>query len=261
MGMTTWVLRLLVANVAMYFITAGSPNLMRLLALVPAEIPSRPWTVLTYMFLHGSMGHLFFNMLALFFFGPRVEARLGGTRFLRLYLISGLSAAVFSVLFAPNAAVVGASGAVYGVLLAFAMFWPREPIYIWMVLPIQSRYLIAAMTFLSLYSGVSGARDGVAHFAHLGGFVGGFAYLRWIDRERRRRIRVVEKPNSFYKAPGVKAQDTYARWKAISLDQLHELNRGEVEMLLAKVKVAGVGVLTPEERAFLDRMANAQGIP
>jgi membrane associated rhomboid family serine protease len=260
MGMTTWVLRLLVANVAMYFITAGNMNLMGMLALIPVNVPFRPWTVLTYMFLHGSTGHLLFNMLALFFFGPRVEARLGGKRFLRLYLLSGLCAALFSVLFAPRAAVVGASGAVYGVLLAFAMFWPREPIYIWMVLPIQSRWLIAVMTFLSLYSGMSGARDGVAHFAHLGGFVGGFLYLRWIDRARRKRLRVVEQPNSFYKAPGVKAQDTYARWAAISLDKLHELNRGEVEQLLVKAKVAGVAGLTPEERAFLDRMANAQGI-
>jgi membrane associated rhomboid family serine protease len=256
--MTPWVLRLLMANVAMFLISGTNPEIFRALALVPIAVPVRPWTPITYMFLHGGLGHLFFNMLALFFFGPRVEARLGSTSFLRLYLLSGLGGALFSLVFAPYSPVVGASGAVYGVLLAFAIFWPREPIYIYAILPVQARWLIIAVTVLSLYSGISGAQDGVAHFAHLGGFAGGYAYLKWIDRRRKKRR--VERPNSHFKAPGVLQQEVQARWNRIRLDELHELNRSEAIHLLAKMKAGGLGALSPDERAFLERIATAQGI-
>jgi len=155
-------------------------------------------------------------------------------------------------------AVVGASGAVYGVLLAFAMFWPRERIYIWAILPIEARWLVIIMTVLSLYSGVSGAQSGTAHFAHLGGFAAGFGYLRWIDRKKRARR--VEQPNSFYKSPGVHRQNMHERWMSIRLDELHELNRAEVQNLLARVQADGVKGLAPYEIELLDRMANAQGL-
>lgn len=258
--MTPWVVRLLVANGAMFLLAPPGGPLFADLALVPAWILSRPWTPVTYMFLHGSLGHLFFNMLALFFFGPRVEARLGSRSFLQLYLFSGIGGAALSAVFAPFAPVVGASGAVYGVLLAFARFWPREPIYIWMVLPVQARWLIAAMVVLSLYSGMSGAQDGIAHFAHLGGFVGGWAYLKWLDRKKTRFKRKVESPNSSFGSVGPRLQGKPDRWRSIRLEDLHELNRAEVEMLLARVQRDGPSALSSEERAFLDRMATAQGL-
>ncbi len=254
--MTPWVLRLIVATVATYFVTMAQPQLFALLALVPTAIPSRPWTVVTYMFVHAGLWHIFFNMLGLFFFGPRLEARLGGRSFVALYFLSGLGGALFSFLFAPHAAVVGASGAVFGVLLGFAYYWPRERIYIWGVLPVEARILVTLLAVVTLYSGIAGSNSGIAHFAHLGGFATGYAYLRWHERRRRRAVHRKPSPVDVMRATR-RAQDAeaVARWRAIPLDGLHPLNRGEVERLLAKVEARGVASLTPDERAFLDRFS------
>src|SRR5690606_19411697 len=114
------------------------------LVLVPALIPQRPWSVVTYAFLHADTLHLLFNMIGLFFFGPRLESVLGSGRFLGLYFTSAVAAAIAS-LFTPFAAVVGASGAVFGVLFGFAKFWPRDRIYFWGIIPIEARWFIVLL--------------------------------------------------------------------------------------------------------------------
>src|SRR5688572_5606209 len=180
--MTTWVRRLLIANIAMFAITQFSRGLANLLVLYPPAVLARPWTLVTYMFLHGGVAHLLFNMIGLFFFGPRLESRLSGRGFLLLYFLSGIGGGVFSVIFARDAAVVGASGAVYGVLLGFAMFWPRERIYIYGILPVEAWLLATLLVFGSLYAGTSPAAGSrTAHFAHLGGAVFGFLVVKWWD--------------------------------------------------------------------------------
>jgi membrane associated rhomboid family serine protease len=255
--MTPWVLRLLVANVTVFLLTTSNILDWRYLALVPGAILAQPWGVVTYMFVHGGFWHLAFNMIGLFFFGPRLEMQLGGKSFIWLYLLSGLGGAAFSFLFARHGAVVGASGAVFGVLLGFAYFWPRERIYIWGVLPVEARWLVGVLAAMSLYSGISGTGAGVAHFAHLGGFVAGYAYLRW----RKRRYLRQWKPLATPKAELAKAVrrsgdgESLKRWRSIRVEELHELNREEVVRILAKAEGAGVGSLTPEERAMLDRFA------
>ena len=249
--MTPWVQRLIIANVLMFLVAGSARELYGSLVLVPQIVLLRPWTLVTYMFLHGGFWHLFLNMLGLFFFGPRLEGRLGPRPFLWLYFCSGLGGALFSFL-PPLAPVVGASGAVFGVLLGFARYWPNEPIYIWGVLPVQARWLIIFLAAYSLYAGLTQLNDGVAHFAHLGGFAGGFLFLQFWDR--RHRARMVEKRNSFYKASGAPDIEARRRWEAIPLEDLHELNRSEVVVLLQKVQSAGIKSLTSDERAFLDRM-------
>jgi membrane associated rhomboid family serine protease len=255
MPLTPWVKRLLAANVVMFLVTSASPLLTRLLLLYPPEILLRPWSAVTYMFLHGGFGHLFFNMIGLFFFGPRLEDRLGGKIFLWLYFLSGLGGAVFSFIFAAQYPVVGASGGVYGVLLGFAMFWPRERILLFPIpIPIQAWLLITFYFVFSVYAGISGAQSGTAHFAHLGGLVFAFAFLKWWEWRRgagRREFqrRLAPKP------AGLSDRAAAARWKKISLEGLHEINREEVERLLAKVGVEGTRSLTQAEREFLDRMA------
>lgn len=263
--MTPWVTRLIVATFLVFILVPAGSLLYAMLMLFPPAVigidrvlipimPFRPWGVFTYMFLHAGIGHIFFNMLGLFFFGPRLEQKLGARGFLSLYFLSGLGAAAFSFLFAWNAPVVGASGAVYGVLMGFAMFWPKERIYIWGVLPVQARWLAAALVFFSLYSGIAGSGGGVAHFAHLGGLVVGALYLRtreWRQGKGRREFR-----RKLYDTPSAGSSDreTKARWASIRLETLHEVNRGEVEELLARVESGGVGGLSQDERAFLDRM-------
>lgn len=255
MAMTPWVTRLLIANVLFYFLLAppGSP-LYQGFTLYPSLVLLRPWTVVTYMFLHANGTHILFNMIGLFFFGPRLEAKLGGKDFLKLYFLSGIGGAVLSFIFASYGGIVGASGAVFGIIIGFAYYWPKEHIYIWAILPVQARYLAFFMVVTTLWSGISGAQSGVAHFAHLGGLVFGYAFLRLRDRKAMASKTAWQKKTA---PPSAKVSDREAmrRWASIQPDTLHELNRTEVEQLLAKVTQQGAGSLSTDERAFLDRMA------
>lgn len=255
--MTPWVIRIIIANAAMYVVTRSVPAVLPSLVLVPIMLPTRPWTVVTYMFLHANFIHILFNMLVLYFFGPMLEVRLGSRRFLVLYFVSGIVAALVSLFFTPRAIIVGASGAVYGIMLGFARFWPRQQIYIWGVLPIQARWLVVVMTALSLYAGFSGSRDGVAHFAHLGGFLGGLLFLLWIEwRSPARRF----KRRAEADAPPVRdAESVAARWRSIRREDIHPLNREEVDRILDKVGRFGASSLTLDERATLERFAGERG--
>lgn len=256
--MTPWVLRLVIANGAFFLLQQALPGLWLALALVPAAAWLRPWTLVTYMFLHGGLGHLFFNMLGLYFFGPVLEARLGSRHFLRLYFASGLAGGLLSIAFTPFGQavvpIIGASGAVFGVELAFAYFWPRQQILIWGVFPIEARWLVAVMTVLSLWGGLQGG-GGVAHFAHLGGFVGGFLYLKWMERRQQaplREWRARMRPGAPRLESVGQAMERYSR---IRREQLHEVNRDELDRILDKIGASGMQSLTPAEREFLDRFS------
>lgn len=247
--MTPWVLRLVVANVVMFLVTGAAPGLFSALALVPAQVPLRPWTPFTYMFLHAGTFHLLFNMMGLFFFGPRLEARIGGTRFLRLYLVSGLSGALFSIA-TPHVPIVGASGAIFGVFVGFARYWPRAQVLIWGIVPVEARIMVILMTVLALMGGFGVGQSGVAHFAHLGGFVGGWLYLRGAEARSaatafRQVARAAPRPDGA----------VVERWRRIDRSTLHPVNAEEVERVLAKMETLGASSLTPDERAFLERFA------
>src|SRR3954465_3231224 len=108
--MTKWVRTLLIANVVVFFLQMTAPQVTDAFVFVPMLAFYRPWTIVTYMFLHGGFGHILFNMLALYLFGPPVEDRLGSRRFITLYMLSGISGALLSFVFAYRAGVVGASG-------------------------------------------------------------------------------------------------------------------------------------------------------
>jgi len=261
--MTPWVTRLLVANLLVFFLVQSDGVLYALLALIPSavvgldqvyfpDMPLRPWTLFTYMFLHAGPSHVFWNMLMLFFFGRRVEARLGGRGFLWLYFLSGVGGAAFSFVFSFADPVVGASAAVYGVVIGFAMFWP-EPIYVWGVLPVPSRWLALVFVALGLYSGSSG--DGTAHFAHLGGLAVGFGFLRWHDRRLAKGSKDFQSEANHTPSMDGSEGLARARWASIKLASIHDVNRAEVEQLLDRVDRGEMGSLSLEDRQFLDRMA------
>jgi membrane associated rhomboid family serine protease len=249
--MTPWVRRLLFANVAVYLAMALgviAPQLVNQLVLVPALVPFRPWTVITYQFLHAGTLHLLFNMIGLFFFGPRLEARLGSRHFLGLYLGSGIAGAILSV-FTPNVAIVGASGAVFGILLGFARYWPAERIYIWGVLPVPARILVIGLAIISIWLGIAGAGN-VAHFAHLGGFVGGWIYLVILERNSpakkfKQKVEAV--------APARPGARDLERWKKVDRSSLHPLNRDEFDRVLEKARAMGPLSLSEQERGFMER--------
>ena len=256
--LTGWVKRLLIANVAVFVLTESSLEIYRLLTFYPYLVLERPWGVVTYMFVHAGFAHLFFNMIGLYFFGPRLESRLGGRSFLTLYLIAGLGGAALSFLFARESPMVGASGSVYGVLMGFAMFWPHERMIVFPIpVPLEARVVVAGYLAISLVQGTFGMSTGIAHFAHLGGAVFAFLYLKWADwrqgaakREFKRQMRPDATSSGI-----VGDRVALARWKGISIASMHELNRGEVERLIAKAERMGPSSLTQSERDFLDRMS------
>lgn len=262
-GMTLWVRRLLVANIAVFVLTSMQPGLETALAFSPVTALARPWTILTYMFVHHGFEHILWNMVGLFFFGPRVETRLGSRRFLGLYFTGGIAGAILTWL-APVAGfgtllvqIVGASGAIFGVFLAYARYWPHDRVLLWFVIPVPAYALIIGLTLISVLGGVGslgGFEADVAHWGHLGGFIGGYLYLKVIEtRTGSARFRAIATAT----APVPRGDTMPERWMRIDRASLHPVNRDELERVLAKLATGGPTGLTTDERAFLDRLAGA----
>jgi membrane associated rhomboid family serine protease len=241
--MTKWVRFFLIANVVIFFVQMTRSEFTDVFALVPALALYRPWTVVTYMFLHGDIMHLGFNMLGLWWAGTRVESRMGSDRFVILYFISGLTAALFAFIFAYNAAVIGASGAIFGLMMAYAYFWPRDKIFIYGIIPVEARVLLIIYTAVSVF-GLRGG-GGTAHYAHLGGLVGAFVYLHFVSRTQGAR-----KFRSIATAPKLPPQKAVA-WQKVDPLKVHEVNRDELNRILDKVGKTGLNSLTPDELRFL----------
>jgi len=247
--LTPWVKRLIIANAVLFLLTWVAPGAWRWLAFEPARILVQPWGILTYMFVHGGFWHLLINMLMLFFFGPPLEQMWGGREFLKYYLVAGLGGAVFSFVFAFNYPVVGASAAVFGVMLAFAMNWPDMPIYIWGIFPVKAKWLIMFLTVIALMGALGGAQDGVAHFAHLGGFAAGFLYLKLDDRvtHKVRRLRKNLQKQKFSVATGGGPRRRPEPEEEALLD--------EVDRVLDKISASGLASLSEEEKKILDEVS------
>lgn len=247
--LTPWVRRILLTNVAVFLAMNILPGeVINQLVLVPRLLPVRPWTVITYQFLHAGFLHLLFNMVGLYFFGPRLEVRIGSKHFLLLYLLSGMGGAVLSI-FTPGAFIVGASGAVFGVLLGFARYWPRERIYIYALIPVEARILVIFMAVLSLWSGIRGGGN-IAHFAHLGGFIGGWIYLKLLERNSPARKFKMKLDSA---TQGKPSDRDLQRWTGVDRAGLHPVNRDEYDRVLQKAREDGVPSLTVQERAFMER--------
>lgn len=255
-GLTPWVQRLIIANTVMFLLTYLDQNLYNYLAFVPLDILSRPWTLVTYMFAHGGFMHLFFNMLGLFFFGPALEARWGSREFIKFYIICGIGGAALSFLFAAHSPIIGASAAVYGVMLAFAMNWPEMPIYIWGIFPIQARVLVLILGVFSLLSAFSGSGGNVAHFAHLGGFAAGFLYLKFDRRNSPlARLKKISAKRRMTVVPGSRdapAQSTSQPSQAPKRDPNENQLLDELDRVLEKISTDGMSSLTASERRLLD---------
>lgn len=261
MGLTPWVQRLLIVNTAVFFLQYLNPVITYYLAFVPNEILLRPWTIVGYMFAHGGFWHLFWNMLGLFFFGPPLESRWGSREFLKFYFICGMGGAALSFLFAPGSPIIGASAAVYGVMLAFAMNWPDSPIYIWGILPVKAKYLVGVLAAFSIMSMMGPSRDGIAHAAHLGGFAAAFLYIKFSgpggafggvrQMLHRRKLRIVhEEPRRPPARTGPPPPSARRRTGGKEDELLDELDR-----VLEKISTEGMSSLTPHERRLLDEVS------
>lgn len=188
---------LIICNVAAFFaelflgdLLIGNFGLWPLPAPGGGSYPSfMPWQIVTYSFLHGGIGHLLFNMFALYMFGGELEYFLGSRRFFSLYFISVISAAAMQLLVSiaadgPPQATIGASGGVFGLLLAFGLFFPRRTLVLLIPpIPMPAWLFVTLYGLLELVLGVFGSGGGIAHFAHLGGMLGAWLLIhRWMKR-------------------------------------------------------------------------------
>ena len=182
---TQW---LLIANVAVYVMENSGMIAIDAFALWPPggfESAFAPWQLVTYSFLHGNLAHIFFNMLALYMFGGEIE-RLFGSRFFALYYFACVVSAalchliVTAAMGSPPAPMVGASGGIYGLLLAFGVYFPhRRVLLLFPPIPLPARVFVFGFAALELVLGVTQTAAGVAHFAHLGGMLGGWLMIQY----------------------------------------------------------------------------------
>jgi membrane associated rhomboid family serine protease len=287
--MTPAVQALIAINVAILFLqmTIVPPETMQgALGFNFATAPARWWSVVTYMFAHHDFWHLFWNMYALFIFGPRLEHLWGTKKFVFFYSLSGLGALVCYTLFFRDsgALLLGASGAIFGVMGAYALQWPKEEVSLFWVLPMRVLTLVLLLVGFNLAMGVlsltGGSGTDVAYFAHLGGFIVAWLYMRTppgvsIEQLRQRispvadtedppraipralprsRERVEEVDEIVAKSKALAAKRPTAVTpirKAVSRD----LKAEDVNRVLDKISAEGLDSLTSEERSVLEEMS------
>ncbi len=154
-----------------------------------------------------------------------------------------------------GAPIIGASGGVFGVMLAFAFFWPNDVILLWGIVPVPARVLVIGTTVLALFSGFSGGGDGIAHFAHLGGYAGAFLYLKWLERGRgkfRQMATSTSAPSISHPARSAPpSMRTVEGVGEIDMSGVHEVNREAVTRIVDKVQAQGLASLTAQEKSFL----------
>jgi membrane associated rhomboid family serine protease len=281
--MTRAVQWLLALNVGVYFLQLtlfGQDAIYSALALDPARFPSEWWTVVTYMFVHAWLAHIVFNMLTLWMFGPRLEHVWGSRSFLQFYLWCGIGGAIAHLLFARHTSVIGASGAISGVLVAYALRWPDEEVYVFGVIPMKSRWLIAAMIGMNVIFALSPS-SGIDWTAHVGGMAFGWVLLKlsslgglnrvrgWVSavpEESEDMPRAVPRNRSPMRDQARGVDEVVARSNAIILREskpIQHVPRQEspkeyaarVNRVLDKISQQGIDSLTQDERRLLEEMS------
>lgn len=236
---------ILVINVSFYLLELVFPRtLISWLGLNPSEFWHRQrfWTPVTYMFLHGGFLHLFFNMLILIMFGTALEGVWGSHFFLRYYLITGIGAGLCNVLFTPNApwTIIGASGAMFGLLAAYGLLFPNNIVYFYLLIPIKAKYLVILFGLFEFFASLRPGTSPVAHLAHLGGMVIGLVYL-------------LHYKFRFYMTTSWRSLQDWIRHRKQrqERDEEEELRR-EIDMLLDKVHQVGYEHLSSWEKRRLN---------
>lgn len=281
--MTRAVQWLLALNIGVYFLqlTLFRPDsIYSALALDPARFPAAWWTVLTYMFVHAWLAHLAFNMFTLWMFGPRLEHVWGTRSFVQFYLWCGLGGAIAHLIFAQHTAVIGASGAISGVLVAYALRWPDEEVYLFGVIPMKSRWLIAALIGMNIIFALSPS-SGIDWTAHIGGMAFGWIFLRvsslggltrikgWVSavpEESEDMPRAVPRNRSPMRDQERSVDEIVARSNAVALREskpLQHVPRQEspkeyaarVDLVLDKISQRGINSLTKDEKRLLEEMS------
>ena len=281
--MTRAVQWLLALNIGIYFLQLtlfGTDAVYSALALDPEKFPGNWWTVVTYMFVHAWLAHLAFNMFTLWMFGPRVEQEWGTRTFVRFYLWSGLGGAIAHLIFAQHTSVIGASGAISGVLVAYALRWPDEEVYLFGVIPMRSRWLVVAMLAMNIIFALSPSSR-IDWTAHVGGMAFGWIFLKlysaggisrvrgWVSSvpdESDDMPRAVPRNRSPMRDRAGGVDEVIARSNAVVLRESKPLQHvpkqespkeyaARVNRVLDKISQHGMASLTRDERRVLEEMS------
>lgn len=261
--MTPWVWRLIIANaVALLLLMTLTPALTQALAFNPSRPFAEPWTYVTYMFVHGNLWHLAMNMLLLFFWGTRLEERMGSRVFPLFYLYCGLGGPLLSLLVTavgvPVQPFVGASAAIMGIAVAYTMYWPdAEMMIIPFPVPIKTRYIVIGLIALDIIAATLNTTSMVAHWAHLGGALVGYLYVRFQSYSRPVTVppsiaheRVLVSRPEPTEAVGEQPPRPRPR-RRVEKDPVTV----EMDRVLDKISAQGIDSLTVAERRFLTDMS------
>lgn len=253
---------LLIANVAAFGLgQLVGPQFFELFGLIPRSVlvDRWIWQPFTYQFLHGNFMHLLFNLFALWMFGMPVEAQWGSKDFLKYYLLCGLGAALAQLIVGPfsRVPVIGASGPVYGLLVAFAMLYPDSVVYLYFMVPIAAAHMAILYGVIVFFSGISGSSPGVAHFAHLGGMLTGYVYLRWWWLFK---IKAKAYFSGYGEAAAGSPVAKRSRRSPAAAPAASE-SMEEMDRILDKILVSGLESLTEEERALMRRYSGRASQP
>jgi membrane associated rhomboid family serine protease len=247
-------LALIIANVVVYVVgwIGGAGVVLQMIkwcGLTPNDVKQGyVWQLLTYMFLHANFLHLLFNMFTLWMFGCEIERSWGSKEFLKYYIITGVGAGILSFALSlslrsnVDIPTIGASGAIFGVLVAYALMFPNRIIYLWFILPIKAKYLVgcfAILTFIASFQQPQGG--GVAHFAHLGGMLIGFLYLKadWRISRIFRFLNEKTRKRKLEKLSNSRQEE----------DKILE----QVDRILDKINAQGMDSLSGKERKILEK--------
>jgi membrane associated rhomboid family serine protease len=266
---------LLIINIAIFifqmfvenFTIGGVPVeylITKYFALIPIGYGFKIWQLVTYMFLHGSFTHVLFNMFALWMFGMELEHVMGSRKFFWYYMICGIGGGVANLLLSPYfshpAPTVGASGAIYGVLLAFGLIFPDRLIYFYFFIPMKAKFFVLMYLLLEIFA--VGSSDYVAHLAHLGGALTGYIFLltdnkqmpfQWLFKgiSGRRRKNNYSEPDGHY-AGDISSASYYDIKTGKKIDKNEEIITQQIiDEILDKISQSGYQNLTEEEKRIL----------
>jgi membrane associated rhomboid family serine protease len=267
-ALTDWVRILLIINVAVFLVQMiAGPSFTLTFGLVPADVLGklRLWQLVTYMFLHGGFFHILFNMFMLWMFGSEMERTWGSDTFIRFYFFTGIGAGVLSWITAPGSTsvTIGASGAIFGILLAYAMTYPNRMVLVYFLFPVKVKYLVIFLGALEFLAAFNYTAPGIAHFGHLGGLLFGYIYIRWFGVSSYARPRGSGSgwwdPASWSEA--LRKWRTKRRFKVIDLQNKRDAERRrEVDLILEKIAREGMGSLTARERRILEEESDRGGM-
>jgi membrane associated rhomboid family serine protease len=235
---------IILLNLGLFIVQQFLPaGYLRIFGLVPSFVLGRAWVwqLFTYMFLHGGILHIFFNMLFIWMMGSELERYWGSREFVKYYLVTGAGAGIINVLVQPHSTVpiIGASGAVFGLIIAFGLAFPDRELLLYFIIRIKAKHFAVLVGLLELISLLAVPNAGIARFAHLGGLVVGYFYLKW---ER------YSYPFKRLYMRGRRRVDEAARNRS---EDSERRTREEVDRILDKIGRDGLDSLTDRERKFL----------